>query len=79
MQPVKIESEAIEDRCAEDVPPGTKGGMLVMRSQEDDLSIWQSVRRYWRVGYIAMLAAFSASLDGYREAPATHLQMVCGS
>lgn len=73
MQPAKIESEAVEDRGAEDVPTGPKGGMLVMRSQEDDVSIWKSVRRYRRVGYIAMLAAFSASLDGYREAPVIHL------
>ncbi|GIK07192.1 hypothetical protein Aspvir_002848 [Aspergillus viridinutans] len=38
----------------------------LMRSKEDDLTVWQSVRRYRMVGVIAMAAAFSASLDGYQ-------------
>ncbi|KAJ9156600.1 General alpha-glucoside permease [Pleurostoma richardsiae] len=37
-----------------------------MRSKEDDLSVWQSVRRYKTVGILAMTAAFCASLDGYQ-------------
>lgn len=53
----KPENETVETRPA---------GML-MRSQEDDLTIWQSVCRFKRIGIIAMVAAFSASLDGYRE------------
>ena len=45
----------------------TKGNVPVMRSKVDDLSIWQSVRRYKVIGMVAMAAAFSASLDGYRK------------
>ncbi|KAE8414590.1 hexose transporter [Aspergillus pseudocaelatus] len=43
-----------------------KGGAPVMRSKEDDLSIWQTVRRYKLVSIMAMAAAFSAALDGYQ-------------
>ncbi|KAF7553525.1 hypothetical protein G7Z17_g3531 [Cylindrodendrum hubeiense] len=43
-----------------------KGGVPLMRSREDDLSIWKTVLRYKTVGIIAMGAAFSASLDGYQ-------------
>jgi hypothetical protein len=39
----------------------------VMRSKEDDLSVWKSLLRHKLVATIAMAAAFSASLDGYRE------------
>ncbi|KAF7156313.1 hypothetical protein CNMCM5623_009706 [Aspergillus felis] len=38
----------------------------LMRCKEDDLTVWQSVRRYRMVAVIAMAAAFSASLDGYQ-------------
>lgn len=44
-----------------------KDGMPVMRSRADELSIWQSVRRNKVLGLIAMSAAFSAALDGYRK------------
>lgn len=56
MQRAKTHSEAVEDR----------GEGLVMRSRLDDLSVWQGIRKFWRVGIIAMFAAFSASLDGYQ-------------
>lgn len=39
----------------------------IMRTKEDDLGVWQSVRRYKWVSTLAMIAAFSASLDGYRK------------
>jgi hypothetical protein len=39
----------------------------LMRSKEDDLSVWKSLLRHRLVATIAMAAAFSASLDGYRE------------
>ena len=45
----------------------SKGDLPVMRTKADDLTIWQSVRRYKRVSVLAMTAAFSASLDGYRK------------
>lgn len=38
-----------------------------IRTNEDDLPIWHAVRRYKLVTVVAMLAAFSASLDGYRK------------
>jgi hypothetical protein len=44
----------------------TKGDAPVMRSKVDDLSVWQSVRQYKVIGVVAMAAAFSASMDGYR-------------
>lgn len=39
----------------------------VMRAHTDDLSVWQCARRFKMVSLIAMAAAFSASLDGYRK------------
>ena len=39
----------------------------VMKSSLDRLSVFQAMRVYKRVVGVAMLAAFSASLDGYRE------------
>ena len=43
------------------------GHMPVMRSRSDELSVWQSARRHKLLGVIAMGAAFSAALDGYRK------------
>ncbi|KAJ6087608.1 hypothetical protein N7467_006522 [Penicillium canescens] len=43
-----------------------KGNTPIMRTKEDDLGVWQSVRRYKWVSTLAMVAAFSASLDGYQ-------------
>jgi hypothetical protein len=48
-------------------PATGKDAAPLMFSKEDDLTVWQSVRRYRMVGVIAMAAAFSASLDGYRK------------
>jgi hypothetical protein len=45
----------------------TKEYAQPMRSKVDDLSVWQSIQRYKVVGFVAMAAAFSASLDGYRK------------
>lgn len=38
-----------------------------MRTSADDVSVWQAMKRYKFVCGIAMAAAFSSSLDGYRE------------
>lgn len=38
-----------------------------MRSQEDNVPIWEAVKRYKLITVVTMLAAFSASLDGYRK------------
>jgi len=61
-----IEHTAVEQEIEMHIP-NPKGGAPLMRSKADELSVWQSVRVYKRVGVIAMLAAFSASLDGYRK------------
>ncbi len=71
MKPHSVEQEAVESCNPEDdgLAPMPKGGAPLMRAKADDLSVWQSVRRYKVVGLIAMAAAFCASLDGYRESP----------
>lgn len=63
MQQPKATAEAIENQ---------EGSSPVLRSSFDDLSVWQSVRRFKYVGSIAMVAAFSASLDGYRKSGLEH-------
>lgn len=64
----KADSKNIEhsspDR-GDDMPKKSMGP--IMRSREDDLGVWQCVRRFKHVSLIAMTAAFSASLDGYRK------------
>lgn len=68
MEQTKVDTETVE-HCArtETMEEDTaKKGALLMRSNADDLSIWQSVRQYKLIGVVAMAAAFSASLDGYR-------------
>ena len=64
----KANAENIEEAFShqEDVMP-TKSLGPIMRSREDDLGVWQCVRRFKIVSLIAMIAAFSASLDGYRK------------
>lgn len=43
------------------------GAEPVMRSKVDDLKVWQAIKQYKLVTCLAMAAAFSASLDGYRR------------
>lgn len=45
----------------------SKGNVPQMRLKSDDLGIWESVGRYKLISAVAMAAAFSASLDGYRK------------
>lgn len=64
------ESETVERCFTNDdlsAAPNTKGDLPVMRSEVDNLSVWESLRRYKIVSLVAMCAAFSASLDGYRK------------
>ena len=44
-----------------------KGQPVLMKSVLDKVGVWQAVKTYKRVSLICMAAAFSASLDGYRE------------
>jgi hypothetical protein len=64
----KADSKNIEHSSShrgDDIPKKNMGP--IMRSREDDLGVWQCVRRFKHVSLIAMTAAFSASLDGYRK------------
>ncbi|KAJ5950918.1 uncharacterized protein N7479_009331 [Penicillium vulpinum] len=63
----KANVEDIEDASSNhgDTMP-TKSVGPIMRSREDDLTIWQCVLRFKTVSLIAMTAAFSAALDGYQ-------------
>lgn len=54
-----------------------KGYGSVMRTKADELSIWQSLRRNKLIGLIAMAAAFSAALDGYRKATEATANIQC--
>ena len=38
-----------------------------MRSQFDDIGIWQAVKSFKFVTFVAISAAFSVSLEGYRK------------
>lgn len=67
MDSINGNSEAIQNDVAEKRPTTpVKNGDPVMRSREDDLSVWQCALRFKKVSLIAMIAAFTASLDGYR-------------
>lgn len=44
-----------------------KGQAVQMMTSLDTLTVWQALRVYKKVAIIAMIAAFSASLDGYRK------------
>ena len=69
MDKPKAETETVEHCTRTETMEGEamKKDALLMRSNADDLSIWQTVRRYKLLGVVAMAAAFSASLDGYRK------------
>lgn len=62
----KPETERVEETTTVDKDEANSKGQPLMRSELDNLSIWESLRRYKVVTTIAMVAAFSASLDGYR-------------
>lgn len=68
MEPKAIETEGIEARVSQKEHVAMpKDNAPVMRAAVDDYTVWQSVRRFKKVGCIAMAAAFCASLDGYRK------------
>jgi hypothetical protein len=62
----KNQMEMVENSA---IVPGD--GALAMRAKADDLSVLQSMRKYKRVGIIAIVASFCAALDGYRKASLT--------
>lgn len=68
MDPTKGNSETIEHVSTQQLPEMVSKERPVMRSKVDDFSVWQSVKQFKLVSLVAMAAAFSASLDGYRKA-----------
>lgn len=46
-------------------PTISDSGGHPMKTMEDSIGIWRTVLRHKRVGFIAMMAAFCAPLDGY--------------
>lgn len=52
---------------AEHVDDVAKQQPQLMKSGLDHLSPWKAIFVYKRVTLVCLLAAFSASLDGYRE------------
>ncbi|ETS83859.1 hypothetical protein PFICI_05735 [Pestalotiopsis fici W106-1] len=67
MEPKATEIEGIEARVSQKEQVAVpKDDGPVMRAAVDDFTVWQSVRRFKKVGCIAMAAAFCASLDGYQ-------------
>ena len=64
MPEIKSENEIM---TIDDVADPKAEHTHVTRSYADKLSIWQAVRQNKTVGLIAMSAAFSAALDGYRK------------
>jgi SP family general alpha glucoside:H+ symporter-like MFS transporter len=74
----KRDIEMVERTTTTDEPMATsKGENPLMRSKEDDLSIWYSALRFKRVGCIAMIAAFCAALDGYRKTSSKPMNSKC--
>ena len=51
-----------------------KGQPVLKKSALDRLSPWRAMLSYKRVSLVCMMAAFSASLDGYREWPAGQIE-----
>lgn len=65
----KDDVQMVERTNTTDDQMPTKADNPLMRAKADDLSIWQAVLKFKRVGCIAMAAAFCAALDGYRILP----------
>lgn len=64
----KAQSEMVETTTVASAmpPPISEGAPPLMRSKQDDLSVWHSALRYKRVGLLAMIVSFCAALDGYQ-------------
>lgn len=61
-----VGTHKIDSVHVETVQPNMAGAEPVMRSESDDLTVWQTVKRYKLVTAMTMCAAFCASLDGYQ-------------
>lgn len=68
MDSTKANSEGIEHAAWEkEQTAPSKADAPVKRCQADSLSVWHFARQFKMASLIAMIAAFSASLDGYRK------------
>lgn len=68
MTTTKIEMGTVERTTTnEEWDQAMKEERTVMRANADKLGIWESVCQNKLIGLIAMSAAFSAALDGYRQ------------
>lgn len=76
MPDIKAENEVM---TIDDVSDPKAEHTQVTRSYADRLSVWQAVRQNKTLGLIAMSAAFSAALDGYRESHSLFLIHASGS
>jgi len=63
-----LKSTAIGIEHVSDIPPTITSATpnQIMRSREDDISVFAAFKRYKLVTAVAFAAAFSASLDGYQ-------------
>ncbi|KAJ5946930.1 hypothetical protein N7454_003769 [Penicillium verhagenii] len=66
MEETKDPSEVIQDAHVENPVQNDTFKQATMRSKSDDLSVWQTARQFKFMSLIAMVASFSASLDGYQ-------------
>ncbi|KAJ2904916.1 General alpha-glucoside permease [Zalerion maritima] len=67
----KADAETVENRTtaeqnAPPLEPKTDGGALLMRTKDDDRSIWQTAQRHKLAVFIGLTTSFCASLDGYQ-------------
>ncbi|KAJ5083309.1 hypothetical protein N7456_012736 [Penicillium angulare] len=63
MEEPKNNSENIENVNSTDARASSTH---VLRSKADELSVWQTARQFKVISMVAMVASFSASLDGYQ-------------
>ncbi|MAD83297.1 MAG: hypothetical protein CL912_10045 [Deltaproteobacteria bacterium] len=66
-EPNEKEIQETKDNVATEHDEIMKPGAPQMRSKDDDLGVWETVKQYKLITTVAMAAAFAASLDGYRE------------
>ena len=66
-QPNEKEIQETKENVATEHDEVMKPGAPQMRSKDDDLGIWETVKQYKLITAVAMAGAFAASLDGYRE------------
>jgi hypothetical protein len=76
--PHEQEKSTVEHtQTGEEVPPTGPGP--VMRTREDDLGVWETLQRYKLIAFVGMCAAFTATLDGYRELPSSRYDFAINS